>query len=132
RARSVDIGVRLPATSGQPTAPTPASTCLPWHVHPSLGPPAGHVSLWQKKHNHWGPMFLDQPNPETPSSSAWERRSRGSASSPITDAKQSFVSCVPKLRLGTRGGDRYYPVDADSIKRLPAWHCTVLRLVRTS
>jgi len=23
--------------------------------------------LWQKKHNHWGPMFLDQPNPETPS-----------------------------------------------------------------
>src|SRR5262249_29957934 len=31
------------------------------------------VSFWQKKHNHWGPMRLDQLKPETPSSGAWER-----------------------------------------------------------
>jgi 16S rRNA G966 N2-methylase RsmD len=41
------------------------------------------------------------PNPSFPSS-AWERRSRSSASRPNTDRKPSFSTRVPKLRLGTR------------------------------
>src|SRR5262250_2110630 len=35
-------------------------------------------------------------------SSAWERRSRSSASNPYIDAKRSFVTWVPKRSLGTR------------------------------
>src|SRR5262249_42763333 len=33
---------------------------------------------------------------------AWERTARSSASSSLTDAKQSFATCVPKQSLGTR------------------------------